>query len=557
VGFLLAVFCPGGTGRPSPPSTSRRARETGRAGMAAVAGGSPGQGADAMQPDPQLDLSNPRVRSAMRELGIRPEELVVQDPASPGSTATAPADFAARSVLKERKRRELRQRVADLANRQEKQRYLASQTSGLDRELKAHAEQMERMQRTARQVTQGLLVKELERKLQVQGGDKKLQESAERSQMFAKEVEERRKAERKLAQAKQQKMQEAIEKGRLQEEEARAEQRAKLIEALEQNEVRRQEREVERQQSSPVWNYHRALELKQEREERIAMEEERRTREQDLKWQRFEQKHRETALRTQEEIEKKRRAAQEKSANSAEKFWQHQERQKGDVAAEESRRREVQEKLERAQAKREAMVTEVKKACAAKNIKVQSAHAKVYEAVVAQQEQQAREMEEAFLKKVSERGPRPPSGGQSPGASAGPGVLSRSFSNGFTMETVRRREEHRLVAEENKQRLARQELFSQQKQRAKFDQMLRRNQMIQDKRRQAMRLRQDLQKNCITERDNLEFEFNRAKSSPPSRMIPLVEKLRPEAHLAKQIDGAFRKLGVERPGASAEEEDEK
>merc|ERR1719356_789885 len=128
--------------------------------------------------------------------------------------------------------------------------------------------------------------------------------------------------------------------------------------------------------------------------------------------------------------------------------------------------------------------------------------------------------------------------------------MSRSFSNGFTMETVRRREEHR-------QRLARQELFLQQKQRAKFDQMLRRNQMIQDKKRQAVRLRQDLQKGCITERDNLEFEFNRAKSSPPSRMVPLVEKLRPDAHLAKQIDGMFRKLGVERPGGGVEEEDEK
>merc|ERR1719356_474606 len=120
--------------------------------------------------------------------------------------------------------------------------------------------------------------------------------------------------------------------------------------------------------------------------------------------------------------------------------------------------------------------------------------------------------------------------------------MSRSFSNGFTMETVRRREEHR-------QRLARQELFLQQKQRAKFDQMLRRNQMIQDKKRQAVRLRQDLQKGCITERDNLEFEFNRAKSSPPSRMVPLVEKLRPTRTCRSRSTGCSGSSGSSDPAA--------
>jgi len=529
-----------------------------------TAGASPTAAAQ-MQPDPSLDLSSPRVKAAMRELGILPSELIEPDPnapASPNSMLSGSAsDLVANGIMKERKRRDLRLQVAQLAARTEKKKTLAKSNTALDRDLKAAQDQMDRMQQTARRMTQDLVVKELERKLIEQDGHKKLEESKAAFNKFIKEQEEKRKAERKATESKNAKMQEAIQKNRAREEEHLAEVKQKFTEAQERNAANQAKAESERQQTSPPWNFTLVMEMRKEREEKVAKQEEEEYQKRAALLQRFEAKHSDKLQRNQEELEKIRNAARTKSAIAMEKLNAVRERQKGDEVAEEQRRKECLAKLEQAKAKREAKHEEVKKAAVAKNLKVQSAHAKLLESVMAQEAEHQKAVADAYAKKLERMTSRPKTTedlGASLDMTGSPTSMSRSISaGGFSIETARRREEHRQIAQQNRERLARQELFREQKQRAKFDQMLRRSKLVQDKKRQAIRLKQDLQKGCITERDNLAFEFNRAKSSPANKMVPLIERLRPDSGAAKHIDQMLRRLGVDRPGAHAEEEDEK
>jgi hypothetical protein len=505
-----------------------------------------------MPSDPPLDLNDPRVKAAMQELGVLPEELMPQESLpSPSSTMTPTMDRS--SALRERKRRELRANVAAAVHRQQGKRQLHRSASGLQKELAAHQAGMERMKAVAVRGAQDMMIKELEWKLRMQSGEEKLQKS---QADFAALVRARSDAQKEVAKAnlkKEEKRQETIEKLWNKQEELQKEQRGKYDEVLNKRATKQAHMEEERQKLKPVWNQERCNEERFAWNKKVTAEEEQADRQHARELQRAEDKHVATQQRLYEQHEKRRRAAREDAAKAARKLADHLFKLDNSAEHEEETKQQLKEKQERAQAKREEMAREVQKACAAKNAKVVNAHAKIYEAQLAREAEQEQEMRATFTKKFERFASRSDVEPSSP--------TSRSIAASIKLEnyeaTARHREEYKQIAAENRARLSRTQSYAEQEQRTKFDQLLRHNKIVQDRRRQAVRLRMDLQKGCLTEKDNLVFEFQRAKSCPAGKMVPLIERMSTDAAAMKTMDSLLRKLGVKRPGGGGEEEEEK
>jgi len=514
-----------------------------------------------------LNLGSPRIRAAMRVLGILPREVEKLDPAM----------YEGRQdllKLKEQKRLniidEVKRKAEEAADGGPGK--FGVDSSGLTREernalfmeevAQNERENMERMQKLAKKDVQKVVIQELETKFNAHKAAKKQKESAQRMKEMLKERDDHLADRKKKAEKKQEKNQEV---------------RARALQALaEHNEemtasLRKANERAEKKISEIAEG--QAEQRVKNAEKRVQIFERQEAYERDLLRGR-EKAYAEHCEKMQSKLDMLEQALAERQSNLeaiAEKQRQCSENVKQfqleKQANTEKKYLEICARHDTAAKTRAENLAGVLKEYQTRNAKKKQAHESRYERLLEEFNKdpgmkvcasdapgspkytpQRADLRKSLREKEAARKEKEGSGDS----------LPRSFSDPTLLATFERRRSHVHIADDNRQRLRRAHHYAVEAQLDKLLQMRKKVEIMQGSKREADRRRTAVTAKCSLEKMHMTERVDRVKNSAdPDKMFAMLEELDPDQEAVVRINELLGGLGMPKFKHFAEEEEGK
>lgn len=514
-----------------------------------------------------LNLGSPRIRAAMRVLGILPKEVDKLDPDM----------FEGRQdllKLKEQKRQNIIDEVKKKAHEASDGApgKFGVDASGLTREernalfmeevARNERENMVRMQKLAKKDVQKVVITELEAKHNAHKAKKKQQESAQRMKEMLKARDDELATRKKVADKKQEKNQEVraralktlAEHGEemtesLRKANERAEKKiVEIAEGREEQKVKNAEKRVQ------IFQRQEGYERDQLRRRETAYGEH--CEKMQNKLDMLEHALAERQSNLEEIAEKQRQCSEnvkvfqlEKQANAEKKYW------------------EICARHDTAAKTRDENLKTLLKEYQTKNSKRKSAHESRYDRLLNEFEKdpgmkvcasdapgspkftpQRSELRKSLREKELARR-------EKEGIVDG---MTRSFSDSKLLATFEHRKSHVQLAEDNRQRLRRAHHYAVEAQLDKLLQMRKKVEIMQGSKQEADRRRTAVTAKCSLEKMHMTERVDRVKNSAdPDKMFSMLEELDPDQEAVGRINELLGGLGLAKFGRFTEEEEGK
>jgi len=477
-----------------------------------------------MQPEPVMPkLSSPRVQAAMRVLGVLPEDLERRT-----ELATGEGDQRKLAMF-ERKRRQLIDEIHVLSTSRSGGLGVSPSTSQfqqrrqgafLDKVLEAERANLERMEIAAKRDVQKVVVDELEAKLVMQQGAKRLEDSKARLNTLIKERDQKLRVVRKEAQKKNERIADVRMRAARQQEKDAEHTMQKLGEATQRAESKMRAldevRAEARQQSAEK------LASIQERQHGF-VEDQLHSRE--SQYETIMNHHAKTMDRLQQRV-------QSRQSQSAEILHKQQSSMMRVREHSENKQREIEENYcnnlsrhERAREKREAAAQEYARNLSKANSKTRSAFESRYEYV--QRDIAKRSPDRRLTQSASSLA-----------------CLEKSLSDSQLL-ALEQRQHYFDLAASNRHRLQRAHHNAQEQQLGKLQAVRDRVDAVLESKARADDRRMVMQRNCAVQKAHLEHEMFKIKSAAPDKMAGMLRDLKPEPKAAARIQKLQQQLGFE------------
>jgi len=483
-----------------------------------------------MQPEPDMpNLTSPRVQAAMRVLGVLPEELERKM-----ETATSEGDQRKLAMF-ERKRRSLIEEIHLLSSAGStgvgvspsgSQSLQRKHSTFLNKVLEAERATMEKMEIQAKKDVQKVVIQELETKLVMQQGAKRLADGEARLNKLIKDRDEKLKAMRKEAQKKSERTADVRMRAVRQQERDAEHTMEQLAEATQRAEGKMraldEARAEARQQSAE-----KLASVQEKQHTRVEGELHAR----EYQYETIMNHHADTMGRLQKRLQSRQSQSEEMLQKQQSSMMRVREKW-------ESKQREIQENYfnnlsrhEKAREKRETAAQEYARNLSKANSKVRSAFESRYERV--QRDLERREPDKRLTQSASSLA-----------------SLEKSLSESQVLALEQRRHYFDLAAS-NRDRLQRAHYNSQEQQLGKLQGMRDRVDALLDSKIRADDRRMVMQRNCAVQKYHLEHEMFKVKSAPPDKMAGMLRDLQPEPRAAERIQELQQQLGMQ-PAAGDE-----
>lgn len=490
-------------------------------------------------PEPPMpNIGSPRVRAAMKVLGVTTSELEKQD--------ISAFDLESKYWLFEKKRRAIIQQVANLASSGPQGSHKTEPGSPpaptltaaernaqyMEEVIRREKANMEVMERIAKKDIQKTVIEELEGKLQVHLSQKRQEESFERFRQLKKERHEKLKLAQKEAAKKAEKYKEVRERAKKEVEKHRQELKETLKQADERvstmltslkeahvEEVQKaQEKFVviaERQENFAQSLVRRREQMHDEIESKHEAK-----RELLASFQGARQSHKEEILEREMQCrEKVQKSLEEKQAKAEEKYW------------------EICERHKKAQEYRESNVAAWMKEMKTSHTKKKNAHEARYTKLLNEKDKEHQD----FVKRTLQR--------------SASETLKPTFERQELLKAREDANNHVELAAWNRERLKRAHAYEVEQQLEKLLAMRERTQIMFDVRAEADKRRMIVLRNATLEKQHLTDKVDRVRDAGPDRMLKLLDDVELEPAAAKKINDILGNLGLAPVGGVVQEEE--
>lgn len=483
------------------------------------------------------NLGSPRVKAAMRVLGVLPKELEKLD---------ASKLDAGRFELAEKKRRHLVASIAGLAEKgsEVSGKHGGESTSSLNNAafmeevLRAEKANMERMARMAKKDVQKTVLQELEAKLQWTQGQKKQQENEQRMKDFKKARAEKLKVLAKEAQKRADKNTEARARYDRQLEEHATNLTNQLNAQAEKAAAKIRDIALGREEHTA-----------KQAEKKILVEERRRNHEDNkvnhrLKmYDDIQKKHLQTLERF-DEINGLRQSntalmdqRKQESRDRVKHHWEQKQLQT------EQKYREICDRHDAAGNHRTAVAEAAMKEFRTKNNRARSQFESRYERIQTDLEKHPN-LSRRLIKMQAMA-----SSDSMQGWSSCPELKLAEIK-----KAAEKQGHHTWLVSENRSRISRARAHSVEQQLNKIEMMRQKTQAMLDSRATADARRMSVMRNCALAKTHFEDQVQRVKDSGPTKIITLLEEIEMEPEARARVNHILRELGVNNLPASDEEE---
>lgn len=476
-----------------------------------------------MQPEPLMpDLSSPRVQAAMRVLGVLPEELERRTELATGEKEQR------KLAMFERKRRQLIDEIHVLSTagsgglgvslsipHSQRRR----QNAFLNKVMEAERANLERMEIAAKRDVQKVVMNELETKLVMQQGAKRLEDGEARLNRLIRDRDEKLRVQRKEAQKRNERIAEVRMRAASEQAKDAEHTMHQLEEAMQRVESKmgalQEGRAETRQQSAEK------LASIQERQHRL-VEDKLHSREH--QYETIMNHHAETTDRLQQRLQSRQSQSEEILQKQQSSMMRVREKW-------ENKQREIQEhhfnnlsRHEKAREKRQAAAQEYARNLSKANSKARSAFESRYENV-----------QREFAKKSPDRRLT---------KSTGSLACSEKNLSDSQLLVLEQRKHYIDLAVSNRHRLQRAHHNAQEQHLAKLQAVRDRVDALLESKARADDRRMVMQRNCAVQKSHLEHEMFKIKSAPPEKMTGMLRDLKLEPKAAARIQELQQQLGM-------------
>jgi len=472
---------------------------------------------------PTPDPESPRVQAAMRVLGILPQELEKRELADYGG-------IEPRYELFENKRRILVGQVGDMASRSPDALQVLSindegQRDGnaafMAKVLEVEKRNMDKMAVKAKKDVQKIVVEELETKLVLHHAEKKAQEGIQRVKALKKERDAQLANLKKEAQKRAEKNADVRVRAEKRTSEEAEELKVKLAQANERATNKLTEIAAGHEEMRV-----KGAERQAQIADRTARLEQQQMRHREHQYDNIVRKHEAKMERLAETLAARQsmsEATMQRHEDSMQRVREHWEKTQRDT---EDKYDKILKRHGEAKDRRDAFLTSQIKDYTQKNTKERNGFMNRYERILKDQENHpniSRRLQQSDDDKPFER------------------CLSDS-----QIVTLQMRGHHADLVSCNRERLRRAHRHAQDQQLSKLDMMRQRVEFMLKAKANADKRRTTMIKNCAIEKHRLSHEVFKVQSSPPDKMVKLVQEMDPEPEAAARIREIMGAMGLEK-----------